>query len=211
LVTEAEWLVGERPGPMFNFLRDHVRESDRKLLLFCVACCRLKMQEAPLPVQERHRRAIEMIEKHADGLATEKQMRQACDEIPSRAGPRSELVLEVGRFSSGVGARLAARALAGGGNLSPTACHLLREIFGNPFCPLILDRVWVTPAVGSIAHAGYDQRILPSGELDSVRLSILSDALEEAGCPNQEILGHLRSPGPHCRGCWALDLCLSRS
>jgi hypothetical protein len=35
--------------------------------------------------------------------------------------------------------------------------------------------------------------------------------LEEAGCDNQEILDHLRSPGPHVRGCWPVDLCLGRS
>ena len=28
------------------------------------------------------------------------------------------------------------------------------------------------------------------------------------GCDNPDILHHLRSPGPHVRGCWALDLVL---
>ena len=27
-----------------------------------------------------------------------------------------------------------------------------------------------------------------------------------AGCTDAELLGHLRSPGPHVRGCWAIDL-----
>jgi hypothetical protein len=36
----------------------------------------------------------------------------------------------------------------------------------------------------------------------------LTDALEEAGCTTQELLDHLRSPGPHVRGCFALDLVL---
>jgi hypothetical protein len=40
------------------------------------------------------------------------------------------------------------------------------------------------------------------GHLDPTRLSILAGALEEAGCA---ILGHLRGPGPHVRGCRALD------
>jgi hypothetical protein len=26
-----------------------------------------------------------------------------------------------------------------------------------------------------------------------------------------DMLGHLRSSGPHVRGCWAVDLCLGRS
>ena len=39
-------------------------------------------------------------------------------------------------------------------------------------------------------------------------MPILADALEEAGCANEEILGHLRGPGPHTRGCWVVDLLL---
>jgi hypothetical protein len=51
---------------------------------------------------------------------------------------------------------------------------------------------------------------MPSGELDSHRLSVLADALEEAGCTDPDLLGHLHSPGPHVRGCWALDLILGK-
>jgi hypothetical protein len=47
------------------------------------------------------------------------------------------------------------------------------------------------------------------GLLDPDRLPILADALEEAGCDNADILGHLRGPGPHWRGCWPLDLLLA--
>jgi hypothetical protein len=39
-------------------------------------------------------------------------------------------------------------------------------------------------------------------------LPVLADALEEAGCDESELLDHLRGPGPHVRGCWALDLAL---
>ena len=49
-------------------------------------------------------------------------------------------------------------------------------------------------------------RPLPSGELDALRLAVLGDALEVAGCDNADILNHLRSPGPHVRGCWPIDL-----
>lgn len=49
-----------------------------------------------------------------------------------------------------------------------------------------------------------------TGHLDPVRLAVLADALEEAGCVNEDILAHLRSPGPHYRGCLVLDLLLSK-
>jgi hypothetical protein len=43
------------------------------------------------------------------------------------------------------------------------------------------------------------------------QLPILADALEEAGCDERLLLEHLRGPGPHCRGCWGLDLVLRRA
>lgn len=41
-------------------------------------------------------------------------------------------------------------------------------------------------------------------------LPMLADALEEAGCDHVGILGHLREPGEHMRGCWVLDLLLGK-
>jgi hypothetical protein len=35
--------------------------------------------------------------------------------------------------------------------------------------------------------------------------------LEEAGCSDARLLGHLRGPGPHARGCWSLDALLDKS
>jgi hypothetical protein len=59
----------------------------------------------------------------------------------------------------------------------------------------------------SLAEAAYQERLLPSGELDPQRLAVLADALEEAGAEG-DLLAHLRGPGPHVRGCWALDAAL---
>lgn len=55
-----------------------------------------------------------------------------------------------------------------------------------------------------------EARKQPSGLLDPVRLAVLADALEDAGCTDAGVLDHLRGPGPHVRGCWALDLPLGR-
>jgi hypothetical protein len=37
------------------------------------------------------------------------------------------------------------------------------------------------------------------------RLPVLADALEDAGCDNEDILAHCRGPGSHVRGCWVVD------
>jgi hypothetical protein len=86
---------------------------------------------------------------------------------------------------------------------------LVRDIFGNPFRPLPLDAAHRTPTVVSLARATYDERQLPSGEFDPLRLAVLGDALEEAGAA-AELVAHLRAPGPHVRGCWVVDLVLSK-
>jgi hypothetical protein len=85
---------------------------------------------------------------------------------------------------------------------------LLRDVVGNPFRPVALASGWRTPTVLALAQAGDDHRILPAGTLEPDRLTVLADALEETGCTDADILGHLRGPGPHVRGCHVLDLIL---
>jgi hypothetical protein len=53
--------------------------------------------------------------------------------------------------------------------------------------------------------------------LDNLDLQALADALTDAGYPEvpessdcYPIIEHLREPGPHIRGCWALDLILEK-
>jgi len=41
-------------------------------------------------------------------------------------------------------------------------------------------------------------------------MSVLAAALEAAGCTDAGLLGHLRSPGPHVRGCHVIDVILGR-
>jgi hypothetical protein len=85
---------------------------------------------------------------------------------------------------------------------------LVRCVFGNPFRPLAVVPAWRTPAAVALARAAYDERHLPSGHLDAARLLVLADALEEAGATDAQLLGHLRSAGPHVRGCAAVDAVL---
>jgi hypothetical protein len=90
---------------------------------------------------------------------------------------------------------------------------VLRDIFGNPFRPVVLDPAWLTwndGAAVSLAQTVYDDRDLPSGHLDAARLAVLADMLEEAGATDAQLLGHLRSPGPHVRGCFAVDALLGK-
>ena len=83
-------------------------------------------------------------------------------------------------------------------------CHLLRDIFGNPFRPVAFDPEWRTSTVVALARPMYESR-------DFSPMPILADALQDAGCANEDILSHCRGPGPHVRGCWVVDLVLGKA
>jgi hypothetical protein len=100
-------------------------------------------------------------------------------------------------------------------NPAAVLADLLREVVGPiPFRPVSLAPSilsWHDATVVRLAQAAYDERHMPESTLDNGRLAVLADALEEAGCTDADILGHLRGPGPHVRGCWPVDLCLGKS
>lgn len=87
------------------------------------------------------------------------------------------------------------------------------DIVGNPFRAASIKTDWLSwqdRTVVKLAQAAIDERQLPGGLLEVNRLYLLADAIEEAGCPDPELLGHLRGPGPHVKGCWVLDLLLGK-
>jgi len=58
------------------------------------------------------------------------------------------------------------------------------------------DAAWATDRVRAVAASIDDP---------AAQLGVLGDALDDAGCTDDELLAHCRSPGPHGRRCWALD------
>jgi hypothetical protein len=100
-----------------------------------------------------------------------------------------------------------------GGDMEQVA-PLVREIFGNPFHPSpplpLSVLAWNDGTVKRIAQGVYEERQMPGGTFDPARLSILCDALLDAGCEDEELMAHCRSEGPHVRGCWAVDLILGK-
>jgi hypothetical protein len=80
---------------------------------------------------------------------------------------------------------------------------LVNCVFGNPFRPVTFDARWRTSDVVGLAQAIYDDKAFE-------RMPILGDALMDAGCEDEQIIGHCRGDGPHVRGCWVVDLVLGR-
>jgi hypothetical protein len=84
---------------------------------------------------------------------------------------------------------------------------LVRDIFGPlPFRTVTINPLWLAWNDGTVvklAQGIYDDRTFD-------RLPVLADALEEARCPDPDILAHCRQPGEHVRGCWVVDSILGK-
>jgi hypothetical protein len=220
-MTEQEWLNATDPFPMLAFLEG--RASARKLRLFAAACCRRAWHLLPY---KRSRRAVETVECYADGAATAKELRSACGAAravtrrhSSATDPAVGLAVTAVVHAAmpvpggaAACAGFARRALYMEGSAGPDSEHeaqarLLRELFGPlPFRPVPVAPAWLRWNQGTVrklAQAVYQAKQFAD-------LPVLADALEEAGCMEDDLLGHLRGPGPHVRGCWALDLALGQ-
>jgi hypothetical protein len=226
-MDEATWTTCDEPEPMLHYLQG--KASERKLRLVAVACCR-RIWDFMADV--RSQQAVVASEMLADGLlghaerqiATTNADRAIHDVDDAYVAPEMAALSAISiDVTVHVPASLACSAqTAHEQGLSPwpslperkSQCDLIRDINGNPFRPVTIDPSWLMwreSTVPRLAQAVYEDRDTRSGNLDTTRLAILGDALEEAGCVDREILEHLRSAGPHVRGCWVVDAILNKA
>ncbi len=84
--------------------------------------------------------------------------------------------------------------------------NLLRDIVGNPFHCVTISPTWLTWNGGAILKAS--RTIYQSRAFE--QMLELALFLEEAGCSDGVILAHCRDRAEHAKGCWLLDLLLSK-
>lgn len=215
-MTEMEWLTASDPKALLWHVGNQATERSRRL--FECACCRRVWHEL---ADDRSRRAIEVAENHADGLAMDAELEAAAlqadkawpqDDDPF--GPEGRLPAAAAAYNvaipmgwwGGAPAFLPPSSIvqAAARNLAveqKEQAALLRDIFGNPFRPIALLAEWRTETAVALARRMYQSR-------DFSAMPDLSDTLEAATCDNEYILDHCRSSGPHVRGCWVIDLLL---
>jgi hypothetical protein len=190
---EALWRAWNDPAAMLDHLMPALTERKR-LLIACAISRRLPLAM----LHARNVAAVESAERYADALCPRREMKRACkhsalpwlaDLDPNEAAYRavSELRGETNEVNAPV-------------------CDAIREVVGNPFCPVEMRREWLRN------NGGAAGRVLEAieGERRYEDLPILADALEDAGCSVASLLDHCRGPGPHLRGCWVLDLLRGR-
>lgn len=198
-MTESDWLTSTDLPAMFRCLRS--RTSNRKMRLFSCACCRRILGL----LSECSRQIIVVAERFADGLSSEDE-RLAGRQVPSETSADAASRAALARSNEAMEAAAALASAAAGTSEELEQTLLLRDVVGNPFYPVEIDRSWLSRKDGTVvklAEAIYNDRSFD-------RLPILADALEEAGCMEPAILEHCRGPGPHVRGCWVVDLLLGK-
>jgi hypothetical protein len=215
-MTEEEWMKCVRPRAMLDLLGRGA--SRRKLRLFAVACCRRIWGH----LDDACRGAVEAAERYADRLCPDRERVEARHRAARSAGSGLAYFAREAAYWASCstqdvpwGAGAVADSVTAVGKSQHTAeevaqAALVRELFGSPFRTTALSACCRGPLLQSLAAAGYEERSLPDGALGAAPLAVLADALEEAGCGDETVLGHLRGPGPHVRGCWALDEVLGR-
>jgi hypothetical protein len=227
-MTEAEWDACADPTPMLEFLRR--KATERRLRLFACACVRRIWH---LLRDERSRRAVEVAEDYADGMAEPDEAYRAwraatiidrgdglsddghanavfwaSDAACFAAGPEGIRAMSAADSAVQAITWATSRSAAVSWDDEETAqAALLRDIVGNPFRPRPpMEAAWLAwndGAVRKLAQAVYGGRAFD-------RMPLLADALEDAGCADAAILGHCRGGGEHVRGCWVVDLVLGK-
>ena len=152
-MNEAEWLSSEDPQAMLDGLKclqhalgsNHHTPSDRKLRLFAVACCR---QRWYLLTDERSRKAVEVAERYVDGKGSEEELEKShqlaydawgeSQPTSNPAGMARYATVNTRHISHAVSAMT--RPGLQGVDANAQAAFL-REIVGNPWHPIELERV----------------------------------------------------------------------
>jgi hypothetical protein len=168
---------------------------------------------------ELAKKAVEVAELFADGKATEAELKAVFSDADEdddascyAAGPDAVWTAKATAYrarwfanycspsSYPLGAKFRSPSPADHDREQAAQCHMLRDIFGNPFRLSLL--VWQSPYPLSLIDT-YNKRRFDD-------LPRLAATLEQAGCGRADILNHCREPGPHVLGCWAVDAILGK-
>jgi hypothetical protein len=221
-MTEAEWLACDKLSSLWWFIR--YRSNKRKARLYTIACCR---QVWHLFVDPACRRAVEVSERYADRMSSREELIQTRrDAEASWADWDGKRLAAAGMPSDAAGlafaaavrtafnrpdpndvAQLLQRAAEDAPDLPERQRLLFHDLSGpRLFRPVPIEHSWLAwndSVVSNMAQVIYDDRAFD-------RMPILADALEEAGCGDEEILWHCREEPEHARGCWLLDAILGK-
>jgi hypothetical protein len=213
-MTEDRWLASTHIDYMLDGCRALKVLNGRKSRLFACGCFRLLWPQIRCP---QVKRAVEMAEGRVERQVSEQELQS--QRYPSGGVAIDSLdhhlqitiqSLVISNMNPGYVAwsvRAAIDRVRYGPHRYdegyPPQADLLRDVIGNPFRPISLDPTWFTSTVIALAKQMYESH-------DFSPMSILADALQDAGCGNENVLAHCRHGGIHMRGCHLVDLVLKK-
>jgi hypothetical protein len=219
---------------MLHFMKD--RTTDRKARMLVCAAARLNWDNLP---DERSRRAVEVGELLADGMADDSARwaaqyaaRDAALEVMQAGAPIEHSICSFGACHCADATvdsmwsllRLRRGPLEHVRNLPWRLVDWslgigkvsMREPSAEVWCRFIRDvfgspfrPIAFDPRWRTADTVGLACGIYEDRAFD--RLPLLSDALQDTGCADERVLGHCRSEGPHVRGCHVVDLVLGKN
>lgn len=206
-MTESEWMRCDDPRQMIEpVVENTFHLSERKARLFGVACARAIWDR----LSDGFRECCLVAERFADGLASERELEAARSAAVFLAWDTLTTAYNIGVeyvcTKNRVIGFLSHQPFLDR-ELFPTQAALLRSILGNPFASSKRHRIdW-----DELTGAGAEWSIAIAQDIyerhDWKLLPVLADALEDAGCTNEDALLHLRGEEgcPHCEGGGRVD------
>ncbi len=216
VISEREWSTLADPDRLLRWLDDEGMRDERKLRLYCCACCERVWKD----LGESGRHVVNVSRLYADGRATAEELREARDKLADgielgTGGMLMDSLKKISDFEKREGTmqHTAYGAVDAHWFISGDITHhyddpqrqtettaqadLVRHIFGNPFRPIESQPIRNLSVV-QLATQLYEGKPL-ARELHNVLLGIGASDLAE----------HFQSPD-HPPGCWALDLILEK-
>ncbi|WP_238602698.1 hypothetical protein [Fimbriiglobus ruber] len=209
-MTEEEWLAATEPTPLVAYVRGLA--TGRQLAMAAIALCR---SDRDLMRPGYSRDGVAWSERVTDGEIASDDLGgldPGADYLMGAAANRCRCVAGHAADGDLLRAHDSLAEVVGilidqdwdNARRLKRMAEVFRCIFGNPFRPITFNPSYLTPTVLSLAKGIYEDRAFD-------RMPVLADALQDAGCDNEDILTHCRGPGPHVRGCWVVDLCLGKT
>ena len=234
-MKELEWQSCNDPVPMVQYLEG--KASDRKLMLFSIACLRRIWH---LLTDDRSRRLIDVTDQFIAGQASEEDACRAydrfleaydTDQLRDSAGGNTHDAVEAAAHRGALAAAEVAANVSDA--IGYVAANAILPITPTEARPAAHFNSWTSAQQAErsiqaellreiIGNPFRSVHIKPcwltpevlgmaqaiSEERSFQRMPELAELLQAAGCDDQNLLAHCRKPSTHVPGCWVIDLLL---
>jgi hypothetical protein len=208
----VRWLTTEARA-LIAYLEEEklITRQNRKVCLFCHACCTRLLPKHSPPV---YLQALEIMQDAAEGKTGFDDLNRIGQEVMRLEDDLTRIVAFAQALNMCFGnetlygpqiSEIVASVLEMRGDKEDEPLsNIVRDVFGSFFYRVAIDPRWLSSTVLDLART-------IDAEKCYERMPILADALMDAGCDDEALLNHCQQPIEHVKGCWAIDLLLGKT